>query len=131
MQCLWKLHPPFIQKWRLLFKILWETNLRTAGVFFKIIRKFRGLAFSDFKTHIKSIIIKTTWLWHLCMHKDQWNRTEIPESSYLIINRGVRTIPKGRNNLSANNSGRTGGLHAEEWMWAPISHHIQNPSSHS
>lgn len=36
------------------------------------------------------------WLWHLHEHKDQWNRTEIPETGYLIINSRVKTIPRGK-----------------------------------
>lgn len=53
-------------------------------------------------------------LWYL--HKDQWNRNEIPETSYLIINSGVKALPKGKNHLSANNPGITGDLRVKEQM---------------
>ena len=85
-----------------IFKFMWTCKRPQRGR--TILKKSRdgGLIFLDFKVYNKTMVIKTTWFWHIEKHIDQWTGAEIPETSpctsnQLIFDHGTWSIQRRKN----------------------------------
>ena len=66
--------------------------------------RVKGIMMPDIKLHYKAILIKTALYWHKNRHRDQWKRTENPETSpslygQLIFDKGIMSIQWSKNRL--------------------------------
>jgi hypothetical protein len=65
------------------------------------------------------VIKKTVWYWHKNRYKDQWNRTEGPDTNphnykHLMFNKGAQNICWRKDNFPTNSARKTGFLPAED-----------------
>jgi hypothetical protein len=73
----------------------------------------------DLKLYYRAIVIKSAWYGYSDRQVDQRKRIGFQELnphtySYLIFNKGAKTIQWKKDSISTNGAGTTGGYHVEE-----------------